>query len=46
VRDELKREVIFDLNHVLSALHGRIEQPAAMALAAVYHNLLRMWSET
>jgi PKHD-type hydroxylase len=46
VRDELKREVLFDLNHVLSALHGRIEQPAAMALAAVYHNLLRMWSET
>lgn len=46
VRDEAKRDILFDLNHVVSSLHGKVEQPAVMALAAVYHNLLRMWVET
>jgi PKHD-type hydroxylase len=46
VRDEPKREILFDLSHVLSALRDRIGQAELMALTAVYHNLLRMWSET
>ncbi|MEO8717459.1 MAG: Fe2+-dependent dioxygenase [Burkholderiales bacterium] len=46
IRDESKRELLFDLNHILSALHGKAEQPVQMALASVYHNLMRMWVET
>jgi PKHD-type hydroxylase len=46
VREEAKRDILFDLNHVVTSLHGKVEQPAVMALAAVYHNLLRMWVET
>jgi PKHD-type hydroxylase len=46
IREEAKRDVLFDLNHVITALHGKVEHPAQMALSAVYHNLLRMWAET
>lgn len=46
IREEAKRDLLFDLNHVITALHGKIEHPAGMALSSVYHNLLRMWAET
>lgn len=46
IREEAKRDVLFDLNHVITALHGKIGHAENMALSAVYHNLLRMWAET
>lgn len=46
IRDETRREMLVDLNHILGALHGKAEHPVQMALASVYHNLLRMWAET
>jgi PKHD-type hydroxylase len=46
VRDEPRREILFDLNHVITATHGKLGKADQMALAAVYHNLLRMWAET
>lgn len=46
IREEAKRDLLFDLNHVITALHGKIDHPAGMALSSVYHNLLRMWAET
>lgn len=46
VRDEPKREILYDLSEVLGALRGRIGGGELAALTAVYHNLLRMWAET
>ena len=46
IREEAKRDLLFDLNHVITALHGKIGHGENMALSSVYHNLLRMWAET
>jgi PKHD-type hydroxylase len=46
VRDEPKREILFDLSQVLAALRDRVGHAELMALTAVYHNLLRIWAET
>lgn len=46
VRDEPKREILFDLSQVLAALRDRAGHAEMMALTAVYHNLLRIWAET
>jgi len=46
VRDEPRREILFDLSALLGALRGKIGAVELAALTAVYHNLLRMWAET
>ena len=46
IREEAKRDLLFDLNHVITALHGKVGHAENMALSSVYHNLLRMWAET
>jgi PKHD-type hydroxylase len=46
VRDEPKREILFDLNQILVSVRDRLDTNEQMALTAVYHNLLRTWAET
>ena len=46
VRDEPKREILYDLSEVLAAVRGRIGAGELSALTAVYHNLLRTWADT
>lgn len=46
VRDEPKREILYDLSEVLGALRGKIGAAELSALTAVYHNMLRMWADT
>jgi len=46
VRDEPKREILFDLSQILGALREKVGAAELMALTSVYHNLLRVWAET
>ncbi len=46
VRDEPKREILFDLNHILASVRNKLDTSEQIALTAVYHNLLRLWAET
>jgi PKHD-type hydroxylase len=46
VRDEPKRDLLYDLSEILGAVRPKLAQPEIMALTAVYHNLLRTWAET
>lgn len=46
VRDDSDRTLLFDLDAAVRALsHERADHPVAVQLTAVYHNLLRKWSE-
>ncbi|WP_375381505.1 Fe2+-dependent dioxygenase [uncultured Sphingomonas sp.] len=47
VRDEARRRTLFDLDGAVQDVAGRSghDDPAAIALTGVYHNLLRMWGE-
>src|SRR5579871_2903377 len=47
VRENAKREVLFDIDTALQAL-GRdaAGHPSLIKLAGAYHNLLRLWSDT
>lgn len=46
VRDDGDRTLLFDLDAAVRALsHERADHPVAVQLTAVYHNLLRKWSE-
>jgi PKHD-type hydroxylase len=46
VRDDGDRTLLFDLDAAIRALtHERADHPVAIQLTAVYHNLLRKWSE-
>ncbi len=46
VREEPKRDILYDLSEILGAVRPKLAQPEIMALTAVYHNLLRTWAET
>ncbi len=46
VRDESKREILYDLNEILDALKDKLASQETMALASVYSNLMRQWAET
>ncbi len=46
VRDESKREILFDLNEILDALRKKLDGQETMALASIYSNLMRQWAET
>lgn len=46
VRDDADRTLLFDLDTAVRGLtHERSDHPVAVQLTAVYHNLLRKWSE-
>src|SRR5215471_5939725 len=45
VREEAKRDVLFELDTALQQLGGEVEDhPALVKIAGAYHNLLRLWS--
>ena len=46
VRDEPKREILFNLSETLGVLRAKLNASELAALTAAYHNLLRMWAET
>jgi PKHD-type hydroxylase len=46
VRDESKRDILYDLNEILSALRQKLDGNEQMALASIYSNLMRQWAET
>jgi PKHD-type hydroxylase len=46
VRDESRREILYDLNEILGALREKLAGQEAMALASIYSNLMRQWAET
>ena len=46
VRDESRREILFDLNEILDALRDKLASQETMALASIYSNLMRQWAET
>ena len=46
VRDDGDRTLLFDLDAAIRSLtHERADHPIAVQLTAVYHNLLKKWSE-
>lgn len=47
VKDDGKRRQLYDLDQAITGLRGRLgdEDPAVLALANSYHNLLRGWAE-
>jgi PKHD-type hydroxylase len=46
VRDESRRDILFDLNEIMDSVDKKIDAAEKMALASIYHNLLRQWAET
>lgn len=48
IRDDHARSMIFDLDNTIQSLSGRIgrDDPDAVRLTGVYHNLIRYWAET
>ena len=46
VRDESKREILFDLNEILGGLRDKLDANELMALTSIYSNLMRQWAQT
>ena len=47
VREEAKRDVLFELDTAVQQLGGELgTHPALVKIAGAYHNLLRLWSDT
>jgi len=46
VRNEVRRDILFDLNQIMDSVDKKIDAAERMALASIYHNLLRQWAET
>ena len=46
VREESKREILYDLNEILAGLHDKLDPNERMALTSIYSNLMRQWAET
>jgi len=46
VREESKREILHDLNEILSGLRDKLGANEQMALASIYSNLMRQWAKT
>jgi PKHD-type hydroxylase len=46
VREESRREILHDLNEILSGLREKLSGNEQMALASIYSNLMRQWAET
>jgi len=47
VRDEAKRGMLFELDTALQELgKDNAKHPSVVKLMGVYHNLIRLWSDT
>jgi PKHD-type hydroxylase len=46
VREESKREILYDLNEILAGLHDKLDPNERMALTSIYSNLMREWAQT
>ena len=47
VRDEAKRDILFELDTALQQLGRDVpDHPSLVQIAGAYHNLLRLWSDT
>jgi PKHD-type hydroxylase len=47
VRDDARREMLFDLDQSIQSLSARLglNDPEAVRLTGIYHNLIRQWAE-
>lgn len=45
VREESRREILYDLSVIMNGLRDRLETSENAAIAAVYSNLMRQWAE-
>jgi PKHD-type hydroxylase len=46
VRDEFRRDILYDLNEILAGLRQKLDANELMALTSIYSNLMRQWAET
>jgi PKHD-type hydroxylase len=46
VRDESRRDILYDLNEILAGVRQKLDSNELMALASIYSNLMRQWAET
>jgi PKHD-type hydroxylase len=46
VREESKREILYDLSVIMNGLRDRLDAGENAAIAAVYSNLMRQWAES
>ena len=46
VRDDAKRGLLFELDSALQELGKDSTHPSLVKLMGVYHNLVRLWSDT
>ncbi|HUF81586.1 MAG TPA: Fe2+-dependent dioxygenase, partial [Burkholderiales bacterium] len=45
VREESKREILYDLSVIMNGLRDRLDAGENAAIAAVYSNLMRQWAQ-
>jgi PKHD-type hydroxylase len=46
VREESKRDILYDLSEILAGLRQKLDPNELMALTSIYSNLMRQWAET
>jgi len=46
VREESRREILYDLSVIMNGLRDRLDAAENAAIAAVYSNLMRQWAES
>jgi PKHD-type hydroxylase len=46
VRDESRREILYDLNVVMNGLRDKLSGDEIRGIAGIYSNLMRQWAET
>jgi PKHD-type hydroxylase len=46
VREESRRDILYDLNEILAGLRQKLDANELMALTSIYSNLMRQWAET
>lgn len=46
VREESKRDILYDLSEILAGVRQKLDPNELMALTSIYSNLMRQWAET
>jgi PKHD-type hydroxylase len=46
VRDEARRDILFDFAEIMAGVRQKLDGNEQMALASIYSNLMRQWAET
>ncbi|MGE3425078.1 MAG: hypothetical protein AB7N24_23765 [Dehalococcoidia bacterium] len=46
MREESKRDILFDFAEILMGVRQKLDANEQMALASIYSNLMRQWAET